>query len=602
LLRSSKSLNNEIMNEPMVKKKLLISVLGLFLIMKIGNASEQRILEIRSNLLPIMVFGEHGQIKMTYDNRQRPNCVLLKDNVYLAFNAGAAFGATGKSKTKPMVTAYNLKTGAFSEIVILGPESSDHHDGPVIWADMEEKLHVFHGWHHDLGKHLISTEPGIIGTTLNNWATAPPPAAKMSYPWMSRIYDGKQLVFYRTDGHYSSWTYRISGDDGKTWEGPENDVTDLDINGGMDTDWSLYAAKAVSNDGNFLHIGFHAYDDYKRVRSPEEIASGELDKSRQYNPLYDNRRVSYNYNLYYVIVDLRTHDVMNHEGDILQTPIDLSTANDNCMIWDTEWRGGSIVPSILVDENDEVSFLHNISDFQHEDSLDYHYVWFEEGEWKNTLITDSNHEWNSGHIARSADGTLHAYVITGEGYFEKAGYMDKHGGGNIEDWTSYDDGKSWEKVRDIIPDPTIFEGWKYNNIQPVKRPDGTTVDGMLLFYGWKHPDNPEAKAFLLDERVSNSSNVNKIESAAADSYLLDQNFPNPFNAFTTISYEILKRSNVKITVYDLSGRVVDILLDTTMQRGNYTLQWDASGMDSGVYCYRIQADGLTDVKKCLLVK
>jgi hypothetical protein len=44
-----------------------------------------------------------------------------------------------------------------------------------------------------------------------------------------------------------------------------------------------------------------------------------------------------------------------------------------------------------------------------------------------------------------------------------------------------------------------YVGWRYNNIQPVVRPDGSIVEGMLLFYGWKDKDAPEAKAFLLHE-------------------------------------------------------------------------------------------------------
>jgi len=472
--------------------RIIISIVIAVFVSPFSNAQNIGMAEYK--LIP---FGDNGQIKMTYDARQRPNCVYINGVVYLAFNAGAAEGAEGKSKTKPMVLSYDLGTRKFSDIVTLGPESDDHHDGPVIWVDMEKRLHVFYGWHHDLGKHLISNESLNIGTGLADWSTAPVPSSKMSYPWMSRIYDNKELVFYRTDGHYSSWTYRITDDGGHTWEGPDKDLTDLDINGGMDTDWSLYAAKAISMDGNYLHVGFIAYDDCKRSRSPEEIASGELDKSRQHNPLYDNRRVSYDYNLYYVKVDLRTHAAMNHKGEILQTPIDLSTANSKCMIWDTEWRGGNIVPSMLVDDNDQVSFLHNISTFQHEDSIAYHYVRFEEGAWKNTPITHSNHQWNSGHISRGSDGTLHAYVITGKGYLNTGGYMDKHGGGGIEDWISTDNGNSWVMYRDLTPDRNKYPAWKFNNIQALKRPDGTTVDGMLLFYGWQHTNKPLAKAFLL---------------------------------------------------------------------------------------------------------
>ncbi len=403
-----------------------------------------------------------------------------------------------------------------------------------------------------LGKHLISNESLSIGTSLSDWSSSTAPSSKMSYPWMSRIYDNKQLVFYRTDGHYSSWTYRITGDDGQTWDAPENDVTDLDIHLGMDTDWSLYPGKAVSNDGNFLHMGFIAYDDYKRPRSPEELASGELDKTRQHNPLYDMRRVSYNYNLYYVKVDLSTHKVMNYKGDTLKTPIDLETANSKCMIWNTEWRGGSIVPSLMVDENEQVSFLHNISDVQHEDSLDYHYVRLEDGEWKHNRITESNHEWNSGHISKNADGHLHAYVITGEGYLNSGGYMNKHGGGNIEEWVSTDNGDTWEFLQDITPDPNLYPGWRFNNVQPVKRPDGSIVDGMLLFYGWQHPDDPKAKAFLLIDKKLLSSNSGIHDNTGNQPRV--SVFPNP--ARNTLNVNVAGPVMNQLVIFNLCGQTL----------------------------------------------
>jgi hypothetical protein len=96
---------------------------------------------------------------------------------------------------------------------------------------------------------------------------------------------------------------------------------------------------------------------------------------------------------------------------------------------------------------------------------------------------------------------LHAYLIVGAGYLDTDGYMDRYGGGTIEQWTSRDNGNTWKKQRDLTPDKSKYPGWKYNNIQPVTRSDGSIVDGMLLFYGWKHKDAPEAKAFLLDSRT-----------------------------------------------------------------------------------------------------
>jgi hypothetical protein len=52
-----------------------------------------------------------------------------------------------------------------------------------------------------------------------------------------------------------------------------------------------------------------------------------------------------------------------------------------------------------------------------------------------------------------------------------------------------------------MPNRKPYQDWRYNNIQPVVRPDGRIVNGMLLFYGWKDQNTPEAKAFLLHEEV-----------------------------------------------------------------------------------------------------
>jgi hypothetical protein len=91
-------------------------------------------------------------------------------------------------------------------------------------------------------------------------------------------------------------------------------------------------------------------------------------------------------------------------------------------------------------------------------------------------------------------------LITGNGYLKKEGYMDRHGGGSIEEWASVDDGNTWHLYRIITPDPDEYAGWKFNNIQPVMRPDGSRVNGMFIFYGWKDPDRANGKGFLFIEQ------------------------------------------------------------------------------------------------------
>jgi len=118
-----------------------------------------------------VAFGEGGQIKMLYDRRQRPPSVYLNKKVHIVFNAGGQIGASPKARTRPMAITYDPATREFSEIVTLGPGSKDHHFGPVIWADENDYLHVLFGCHRTPGTHLISKQPGWIGSGLDSWDT-----------------------------------------------------------------------------------------------------------------------------------------------------------------------------------------------------------------------------------------------------------------------------------------------------------------------------------------------------------------------------------------------------------------------------------------------
>lgn len=442
----------------------------------------------RPRPLPL-VFGEGGQIKMLYDRRQRPPAVALNNKVHIVFNAGAEADTPPKSPTRPMAITYDPRTRRFSQAVPLGPASRDHHDGPVVWADEDDYLHVLFGCHKTPGTHVVSKQPGHIGSGPDDWNVAPPIASSISYPTVFSIRDNEELVYYRTVGHSSSWTYRVTNDNGRTWTGPARDVTDMDIGGR--SEWSSYQSKLISDDGRFLHVVFFTYDDVK-----------SNDPQRLYNPRYD-QPVSNNwkYDLYYIKVDLQTHDVTNFDGEVLSTPIDVDQADQKCRIWDTQWRGAGVPPTIVLDDNGIPAFLHVLSEETLEDHQ-YYYVRHSNGKWRPSPITHSNHQWNSGHLSRDRDGTLHAYLITGDGYLDTGGYMDKHGGGRIEQWSSADQGDTWMKARDLTPDTSRYPGWRFNNIQPVSRRDGSDVEGMLLFYGWKDQDAAEARAFLLHEQTT----------------------------------------------------------------------------------------------------
>ncbi|HQM36936.1 MAG TPA: T9SS type A sorting domain-containing protein [Candidatus Marinimicrobia bacterium] len=85
-------------------------------------------------------------------------------------------------------------------------------------------------------------------------------------------------------------------------------------------------------------------------------------------------------------------------------------------------------------------------------------------------------------------------------------------------------------------------------------------------------------------------------------YKLTQNFPNPFNPTTTIRYQVPVTSYLTITVYDLLGREVVTIFDGVQQAGNYTAILDGSNLTSGIYFYRMEANGFTETKKLVLLK
>ena len=85
-------------------------------------------------------------------------------------------------------------------------------------------------------------------------------------------------------------------------------------------------------------------------------------------------------------------------------------------------------------------------------------------------------------------------------------------------------------------------------------------------------------------------------------WALDQNFPNPFNPSTTISFRLPFRSFVTLKIYDMMGRDVATVISEEMPAGNYSRQWEASTFPSGMYFYRLQAGAYTETKRMILLR
>jgi hypothetical protein len=82
------------------------------------------------------------------------------------------------------------------------------------------------------------------------------------------------------------------------------------------------------------------------------------------------------------------------------------------------------------------------------------------------------------------------------------------------------------------------------------------------------------------------------DDAIAGTFGMTQNYPNPFNPSTTLQYAVPEKSTVKITVTDMIGRVVAVLVDGEVEAGVRTVVFDASALESGVYMARYEATGI----------
>lgn len=87
-----------------------------------------------------------------------------------------------------------------------------------------------------------------------------------------------------------------------------------------------------------------------------------------------------------------------------------------------------------------------------------------------------------------------------------------------------------------------------------------------------------------------------------EKFYLYQNYPNPFNPTTNIKFDIVKAGIVKLTVFDVTGRSVQALVNEQLSAGSYSYDFNASGLASGIYFYKVETPEFTSIKKMILVK
>jgi hypothetical protein len=96
--------------------------------------------------------------------------------------------------------------------------------------------------------------------------------------------------------------------------------------------------------------------------------------------------------------------------------------------------------------------------------------------------------------------------------------------------------------------------------------------------------------------------ITPVSSNIPASFKLYNNYPNPFNPVTKIKFDIAKSTSAKLIVYDITGRVVETVINEDLVAGSYEISFDAARYASGVYFYKLETSAYTEVKKMLLIK
>ena len=100
-----------------------------------------------------------------------------------------------------------------------------------------------------------------------------------------------------------------------------------------------------------------------------------------------------------------------------------------------------------------------------------------------------------------------------------------------------------------------------------------------------------------------TTGISDFKKENTKAYKLEQNYPNPFNSSTQIKYTLNNSSNITLTIFDLSGKKMQVIVDEFQTIGEHTVDWDASYLNDGLYFYELKVDNnLGEVRKMMLAR
>ena len=173
-----------------------------------------------------------------------------------------------------------------------------------------------------------------------------------------------------------------------------------------------------------------------------------------------------------------------------------------------------------------------------------------------------------------------------------------HGGEILESSGSFDEGEMSSSIASTIEIPmaTTEGNW---NIRIILEDDL----GAITNLGPNDLANLNFQNYIYVSNTNLGLNYEKMPNQ----YLLHQNYPNPFNPITTLKYNVPEKLLVRISIFDISGNLIKLLVNEVKNAGFYSARWGAINnngqpVSAGVYFYKIQAGNFVDTKKMILLK
>ena len=363
--------------------------------------------------------------------------------------------------------------------------------------------------------------------------------------------------------------YKRSTDTGLTW-GDDIRLTD---NAGVS------GHPSVSVSGQFVHVVWEdeTIGNYKIYykRSTDGGASWEADVQ-----LTNNSAISWRPSV--SMSGSVVHVVWTDKRDGANGEIYYKRSTDGGVSWETDTR---LTNDPSVSSNCSVNVSGQV----------VHILWRDNRDGNDEIYykqsTDGGANWGTD-IRLTNDSDVSNYPsVTSSGSIVHVVWEDYRDGSEIYYKHSTDGGLNWD------------EDTRLTNAGALSMYPSVSISDSVVHVLWEDfRDGAGAEIYYKRNPTGNPTGVENISSEFPKEFILEQNYPNPFNPSTSIRYAISSSQFVSLKVYDVLGKEISTLVNEEKEVGVYSVNFDATGLSSGMYLYRLQAGNFVETKKMILLR